>query len=77
MVTSTLPILGHFALVIFDLRSSHSFISSVFVQHMSLEVEPLSYILFISTPSEEIMLSKEKIKACQIEILYHVLDVTL
>ena len=53
--------------------SSHSFISSVFVQHMNLEVEPLSYLLSISTPSGEIMLSREKIKACQIEVAEHVL----
>ncbi|KAA0031759.1 gag-protease polyprotein [Cucumis melo var. makuwa] len=31
VVTGTLPILGHFAFVLFDSRSSHSFISSVFV----------------------------------------------
>ena len=44
---------------------------------MSLEVEPLSYMLYVSTPSREIMLSKENIKACKIEITDHILDVTL
>ncbi|KAA0045223.1 gag protease polyprotein [Cucumis melo var. makuwa] len=77
VVTSTLPILGHFAFVLFDFRSSHSFISSMFVQHMCLEVEPLNNILSVSTPSGEVMLSKEKIKACEIEIANHLLDVTL
>ena len=77
IVTGTLPILGHFALVLFDSRPSHSFISSMFVQHMSLDVEPLSHMLFVSTPSRKIMLSREKIKVCQIEIAKHVLDVTL
>ena len=77
MVTGTLPILEHLALVLFDSRSSHSFISSMFVQHMNLEVEPLSYLLSVSTPSREIMLSREKIKACQREVAEHVLDVTL
>ncbi|TYJ96198.1 gag protease polyprotein [Cucumis melo var. makuwa] len=42
-----------------------------------LEVEPLGSVLSISTPSEEVMLSKDKIKACQVEIENHVLDVTL
>ncbi|KAA0053352.1 pol protein [Cucumis melo var. makuwa] len=45
--------------------------------HMYLEVEPLSSILYVSTPSREVMLFKEKIKACQVEIANHVLDVTL
>ncbi|TYK14428.1 gag protease polyprotein [Cucumis melo var. makuwa] len=33
------------------------------------EVEPLDHVLSVSTPSGESMLSKEKTKACQIEIL--------
>ncbi|XP_050935678.1 uncharacterized protein LOC107991992 [Cucumis melo] len=77
MVTSTLPILGNYALVLFDSRSSHSFISLVFVRQMGLEVELLGSILSVSTPSGEVMLSKDKVKACQIEIANHVLEVTL
>ncbi|KAL4026341.1 hypothetical protein IC575_014770 [Cucumis melo] len=34
-------------------------------------------MLSVSTPSGEVMLSKDKIKACQVEIANHVLDVTL
>ncbi|KAA0055570.1 gag protease polyprotein [Cucumis melo var. makuwa] len=77
VVTSMLPILGHFAFILFDSRSSHSFISLAFVQHVCLEVEPLSSILFVSTSSGEVMLSKDKVKACQVEIVNHVLYVTL
>ncbi|TYK06675.1 gag protease polyprotein [Cucumis melo var. makuwa] len=77
VMTSTLPILGHYAFVLFDSGSSHSFISFVFVQHVCLEVEPLSGVLSVSTPSGEVFLSKEKIKACQIEIENQMLDVTL
>ena len=69
--------LGHYALALFDSGSSHSFISSIFVTHACLEVEPLGYVLSMSAPSGEIMLSKEKIKACQIGIFNRVLDVTL
>ncbi|KAL0536617.1 hypothetical protein IC582_025574 [Cucumis melo] len=54
VVTGTLPVLGHYALVLFDSGSSHSFISSAFVSHARLEV-----------------------KACQIEIAGHVIEVTL
>ncbi|KAL4013021.1 hypothetical protein IC575_025173 [Cucumis melo] len=77
VVTGTLPILGHYAFVLFDSGSSHSFTSSVFVQYVGLEVEPLGSVLSVSTPSGEVLLSKEKIKACRVEIVNHMLDVTL
>ncbi|KAA0025367.1 gag protease polyprotein [Cucumis melo var. makuwa] len=38
VVTGMLPVLGHYALVLFDSGSSHSFISSAFVLHARLEV---------------------------------------
>ncbi|KAA0047627.1 gag protease polyprotein [Cucumis melo var. makuwa] len=41
------------------------------------EVEPPDHVLSVSTPSGESMLSKEKIKACQIEIASHAIDATL
>ncbi|KAA0046949.1 ty3-gypsy retrotransposon protein [Cucumis melo var. makuwa] len=62
VVKGTLQILGHYAFVLFDSGSSHSFISSMFVQHVCLEVEPLSGVLSVSTLSGEVLLSKEKIK---------------
>ncbi|KAA0067484.1 ty3-gypsy retrotransposon protein [Cucumis melo var. makuwa] len=77
VVTGTLPILGHYAFVLFDSGSSHSFISSVFVQHVGLEVEPLGSVLSVSTPSGEVLLSKEQIKACRVEIANRMLDVNL
>ncbi|KAA0059782.1 ty3-gypsy retrotransposon protein [Cucumis melo var. makuwa] len=77
VVTGTLPVLGHYALVLFYSGSSHSFISSAFVLHARLEVEPLHHVLSVSTPSGECMLSKEKVKACQIEIACHVIEVML
>ena len=40
-------------------------------------MEFLDNVLSVSTPSGEIMLSKENVKACKIEITGHVLDVTL
>ncbi|KAL4020691.1 hypothetical protein IC575_019472 [Cucumis melo] len=77
VVTCTLPVLGHYALVLFDSGSSHSFISFAFELHARLEVEPLHHVFSVSTPSGECMLSKEKVKACQIEIAGHVIEVTL
>ncbi|KAL0536722.1 hypothetical protein IC582_025682 [Cucumis melo] len=77
VVTGTPPVLWHYALVLFDSGSSHSFISSAFLLHARLEVEPLCHVLSVSTLSGEHMLSKEKVKACQIEIAGHVIEVTL
>ncbi|TYJ98743.1 ty3-gypsy retrotransposon protein [Cucumis melo var. makuwa] len=45
--------------------------------HIGLKVEPLSGVLSVTTPSGEVLLSKEKIRACQIEIANQMLDVTL
>ncbi|KAA0036524.1 ty3-gypsy retrotransposon protein [Cucumis melo var. makuwa] len=42
-----------------------------------LEVVPLGSVLSVSTPSGKVLLSKERIKACQVEIANHVLDLTL
>ncbi|KAL0536857.1 hypothetical protein IC582_025820 [Cucumis melo] len=77
VVTGTLPVLGHYALVLFDSGSSHSLISSAFVLHARLEVEPLHHVLSVSTPSRECILSKEKVKGCQIEITGRVIEVML
>ncbi|KAA0061793.1 ty3-gypsy retrotransposon protein [Cucumis melo var. makuwa] len=52
-----------------------STVRTVFVRQM--EVEPLGSILSVSTPSGAVMLSKNKIKACQVGVANHVLDVTL
>ncbi|KAL4011868.1 hypothetical protein IC575_028932 [Cucumis melo] len=77
VVTGTLPVLGNYALVLFYSGSSHYFISSAFGLHARLEVETLHHVLSVSTPSGECMLSKEKVKACQIEIAGHMIEVTL
>ncbi|TYJ96189.1 ty3-gypsy retrotransposon protein [Cucumis melo var. makuwa] len=45
--------------------------------NVGLEVKSLSGVLSVSTSSREVLLSKEKIKACQIEIANQMLDVTL
>ncbi|TYK01903.1 putative gag-pol polyprotein [Cucumis melo var. makuwa] len=55
VVTGTLPVLRHYTLVLFDSGSSHSFISSTFVLHARLEVEPLHHVLSVSTPSGEFL----------------------
>ena len=51
VVTGTLLVLRHYALVLFDFGLSHSFISYVFVSHACLEVEGLNHVLSMSTSS--------------------------
>ncbi|KAL4016429.1 hypothetical protein IC575_024080 [Cucumis melo] len=76
MVVSTLPILGHYAFVLFD--SGHpTRLYPLLLKHVGLEVEPLGSVLSVSTPSGEVLLSKEQIKACRVEIANRMLDVTL
>ncbi|KAA0036742.1 ty3-gypsy retrotransposon protein [Cucumis melo var. makuwa] len=48
VVTGTLPMLGHYALVLFDSGSSHSFISFVFVLHARLEVEIAGHVIGVT-----------------------------
>lgn len=62
MVTGTLPILKHYTLILFD-SESYSFILLVFVKHDGSEVDPLGYVLSLSTSLGEIILSNEKNKS--------------
>ncbi|KAA0039607.1 gag protease polyprotein [Cucumis melo var. makuwa] len=48
VVTGTLPVLGHYALVLFDSSSSHSFISSAFVLHARLEIERAGHVIEVT-----------------------------
>ena len=48
-VTGTLFILGHLALALFDLRSTHSFISTVFVSQTKFVLESLLHEFSIGT----------------------------
>ncbi|KAA0040695.1 pol protein [Cucumis melo var. makuwa] len=48
VVTGTLPVLGHYALVLFDSGSSHSFISSAFVLHARLEIEIAGHVIEVT-----------------------------
>jgi hypothetical protein len=49
MVTNTIHILGFKASVLFDLKATHSFVSSVFVKLTRLAIRPLEVGLVIAT----------------------------
>ncbi|KAA0059961.1 pol protein [Cucumis melo var. makuwa] len=70
-VTGTLPILGHYAFVLFDYGSSHFFISSVFIQHVGLEVEPLGSVLSVSTQSGELSANHVSIDCFGKEVVFN------
>ncbi|KAA0025388.1 gag protease polyprotein [Cucumis melo var. makuwa] len=48
VVAGTLLMLGHYALVLFDSGSSHSFISSAFVLHARLEIEIARHVIEVT-----------------------------
>ena len=77
VVTGTLPVLGFHAFELFDSRSTHSFISSTFVRYTRLGLEPLGYRLSVSTPSGEILVTDERVRASQIVIAGRPLEVSV
>ncbi|XP_022932239.1 uncharacterized protein LOC111438602 [Cucurbita moschata] len=76
-VTSTLSILGYYARVLFDSRSTHSFISTNLVKYTRVEVELLGYGLSVGTPVGVSMEAFERVKDCQLCVSNHTMDVTL
>ncbi|XP_028106719.1 uncharacterized protein LOC114305792 [Camellia sinensis] len=68
VVSGTLSVNGHSAHVLFDSGFTHSFVSKAFAGHLNRPVEPLSYILCVSTPSGESMVCASIYFACEILI---------
>ena len=73
----TLPIFGHLALVLFDLGSTHSFVSEEFVELAHLEKELLEITLSVSTPAYELLLATHRIKGGGVTISGRVIKATL
>lgn len=77
MVIGTLLILGYLALVLLDSGSTHSFISTSFVNQIELELESLGSVLFVSTPTGVDMIASERVRNYQITVCDRALDVSL
>ncbi|XP_038880379.1 uncharacterized protein LOC120072030 [Benincasa hispida] len=70
-------ILGYYAFSLFDLGSSHSFISTTFAQHAQLTSKPLGYNRSIATPIRVSMLAHSVVENCELSVSGHKLGVTL
>jgi hypothetical protein len=68
VVTDTAPILGFEALVLSDLRATHSFISIVFIRLSRLVVRTLEPSLAITTPVGKTVVSKRVVCECPVRI---------
>jgi hypothetical protein len=77
VVTSTAPILGFEASVLFDSRATNSFISIMFVRLFKLIVQTLEPGLAITTPIRKTMVCKHAVCECPISICGNVLSANL
>jgi len=76
-VAGTLLVLQHYAFVLFDSGSTHSFVSDAFVRQACVELEPLGFELCVATPSGVSMLASSRVKHGQIQISDEILEATL
>jgi hypothetical protein len=72
-VTSTTPILGFEASVLFDLGATHSFVSIVFVRLSTLVVRTLELGLAVTTPLGKTVVYKCVVCECPVSICGRVL----
>jgi hypothetical protein len=72
-VTSTVPILGFEASVLFDSGATHSFVSVVFVRLSRLVVKTLELGLAITTPVGKTVVCKRVVCECPVSICGRVL----
>jgi hypothetical protein len=77
VVTSTAPILGFEASVLFDLGATQSFISIVFVRLSRLVVRTLEPGLTITTPIGKTVVCKRVVCECPVSICGRVLPANL
>jgi hypothetical protein len=72
-VTSTTPILGFEALVLFDSGATHYFVSIMFVRLSRLVVQTLGPSLALTTPARKTVVYKCVVCECPISICRSVL----
>ena len=76
-MTGTASTLGFEALVLFDSRATHSFVSIVFVRLSRLVVRTLELGLAVSTPVGKMVVCKHAVCECRVSICGRVLPTNL
>ncbi|GLT69311.1 hypothetical protein SLA2020_414700 [Shorea laevis] len=77
VVTSTIPITGFEASVLFDSGATYSFISSTFVRLSRLAIRPLDVGLAVATPVGETVVCKSAVCGCPLSICGKILPANL
>ena len=77
VVTSTLPVFGHLAFVLFNLGSTHSFVFEKFAKLAHLEKEPLETILSVSNPAHELLMATHRVKGDSVTVSGRVIKAAL
>ena len=67
-ILGVLPLSTHYAIVLFDMGVSHSFISTQFVRDHNLGVESVEEEWQIHLPSGETILTNQICKDCKVDI---------
>jgi len=68
MVTSTIPLFGSVACVLFDSGVMHSFISSSYVKLCRLNTKPLEQNIYVATPVGNTITCRKCVDNCPIVI---------
>ncbi|XP_028123196.1 uncharacterized protein LOC114320265, partial [Camellia sinensis] len=68
VVSGTISICTQDAYVLIDSGSTHSFVSTLFAEKLDRELEPLEYVLSVSTPSGRNMIVASIYRACVVMI---------
>ncbi|XP_057958681.1 uncharacterized protein LOC131151452 [Malania oleifera] len=68
MVTGTISILSHRAIVLFDLGVTHSFVAREFVKLCGIEAQPLTVDLSVATPTGTVVVCRRVLKDFSISI---------
>lgn len=68
VVSSTLSVFGCFAIVLFDSRSTHTFVFRRFARKLRVKPEELNSELCVSTPIGSTMCTKNVLRSCKVEI---------
>ena len=76
-MTSTTPILGFKALVLFDSGATHSFVSIVFIRLSRLAVRTLEPSLALTTPVGKTVVCKRAVCECPVSIYGRILPTNL